>query len=122
MMLHQIHNEFARKGWSLYERNGLEPLEDIVRRGPSERLQEGKEYLVLPEQVNPRDAKVMEGEVVYLTKMKRNPSIHYHGWHIPIACISLQSTGVMILAVPPQKMSYSTFYERMATLHSIKKN
>lgn len=122
MILDEIRGKFMRRGWSLYEKRGLETLEAIVQRGSSEQLQEGKEYLVLPEQTNPRDANTMEEEVEYLTKIKRHPSIRYRGKRVPLACFSLQPTGILILANPPQRIPYQVFYEHLETLHSIKGN
>jgi len=123
-MLEQIIEKINGKGWNVYNLESDETLRVAIPRGPVERLEKEKGYVLLVRVSDPTDVEQVINAEKYLIGKGIVAAIMHRGTQIPLAGVLFFDEGVSIQGVPEYLLSedpkgifpYEEFYQDLDTL------
>lgn len=110
-------SKIRSRGWNLYECNERQRLPDFVSRGPSETLEDGKSYAVLP---SVDDPKSVDAIAAACGDSSIIPIMLHAGRAIPIVYFTVHAHGIAVHAETELVMPYTMALRALDTLASAK--
>ncbi len=118
-MLEFIQKKFQERGWNLYSiQADLDTFSEIIGRGPSKTLAQGK-YVVFPKSSNSSDFTSVRNTMNYTCKMNIYPIISYKNVDIPLSLLEFQELSVLVNWVRVDNIDYAEFLKALDTLTPI---